>query len=139
MALTTRQQLTLYSVLRVPYSTEVFRLQDVDNMIVLSIQFSDYTRLAHIRIQQKLAEIALTPEVEEDLADTLDTWYSMFGDSTGMQAGGVGATTGISFDLNTERAMLRERILAIVPFTKDYMEAELTRTQSGSLNVRVIR
>jgi len=139
VSLTKRQEITLYSVLRVPYSTEIFRLQDVDNMIVLSITFGDLDRLAHVKIQQRLAAIALDAALEEDLVGALDSWYDMFGDSTGMQAGGVGATTGVSFDLNTERAMIRERILAVVPFTKEYMEGEMTRTSAQSLGVNVVR
>lgn len=137
--LTKRQEITLYSVLHIPYSTEIYRLQDVDNMLVLAIQFGDTSRLAHVKIQQKLVEIASVPDLESDLRTNLDQWYDMFGDSTGMQAGGVGATTGVSFDLNAERAMIRERILAIVPFSKEYMDGELSRMQSQTLNVSVVR
>lgn len=139
MALTKRQEITLYSVLFVPYSTTVFRLQDVDNLLVLAIKVEDSDRVAHIRIQERLAALALMPEVLLDLAGCLDSWYDLFGDSTQMDAGGVGATTGVSFNLGEERRMLRERILAMVPFSKEYMANEMSKTQAGRLNISAVR
>ena len=139
MALTKRQEITLYSVLYIPYSTTVFRLQDVDNLLVLAISVEDSNRVAHIRIQERLAQIALVPELEDDLSACLDQWYDMFGDSTQMDGGGIGATTGVSFDLKEERRMLRERILALVPFSKDFIAGELSKTQSSRLGITAIR
>ena len=140
MPLTKRQEITLFSVLYVPYNTNtVFRLQDVDNLLVLAISTNDSNRVAYIRIQERLAQLELQPEVLDDLAGVLDQWYDLFGDSTQMDGGGVGATTGVSFDLKEERRMMRERILAIVPFSKEYMETELAKTQQGRLGIAAIR
>ena len=141
MALTKRQEITLYSVLQVPYSTTVFRLQDVDNLLVLAISVGNTDRVAHIQIQSRLTALGVPAmaDVMTDLQTQLDAWYDLFGDSTQMDGGGVGATTGVSFNLAEERKMIRERILAMVPFSKDYMANEMSKTQSGKLGVVAIR
>lgn len=139
MPLTKRQTITLHSVLFVPYTSTVYRLQDVDNLLALAISVGNHDQASQVQIQARLVALESDPEVLDDLAGSLDQWYDLFGDSTQMDGGGVGATTGVSFDLKEERRMMRERILAIVPFSREYMACELSKSQSGRLNVAVIR
>lgn len=138
MALTKQQQITLYQVLGVPFSSSVGKLQDRENLLTLMYNPTNSQHLTTLRIQDRLTELESDADTLADLADCLDQWYAMQGDSTQMDGGGVGATTGVSFDLTAERNMLRERIITIVPFTKSYMAEEIGRMQRQNLNISVI-
>ena len=139
MALTKRQQITLYQLLGVPFSEKVGRIIDVDNMLVQMYQPAALDHLAHLKIQERLAELAGDADTLADLVTCLDRWYCLFGDSTRMESGGIGTTTGVSFDLTEERRQLRERVLAIVPFSREYMREEMGRVTRGRLMATVIR
>jgi hypothetical protein len=139
MSLTTRQKITLYSVLGIPFTPHVERLVDRDNILAQTYQPAMGTYHAGAKIEARLLEVAANAELEADLQDCLDKWYGMFGDSTKMDSGATGATSGVSFDLNRERAMYRERILAIVPFSREYMDEELGRSYRERLTFGITR
>ncbi len=140
MALTKVQLITLHQVLGVPYSAKIYRIKDIDNMLALEYKPAALNHLARLQIQDLLTELeANDVEGFADLETQLDRWYCLFGDSTSMDAGGVGPTTGISFDLQAERNMLRERIVTIVPFSREFMMDEMMKTQKASVNVTAIR
>lgn len=140
MALTVRQKITLYSILGVPYGTRIERIMDRDNMLAQTYNLAGSEQFwATTKIEQRLTEIALIPELEADLVYSLDRWYDMFGDTTEIQGGSSGGTTGLSYSLQQERAQIRERVIAIVPFTKEYMESEMGRATREHFNVSSIR
>lgn len=140
MSLTMRQRITLASVLCVPYAPTINRLQDVDNLLVNTYTPTSMESFwANTRIDERLTQIAAVPELEADLVYCLDRWYDLFGDSTEMVSGSTGGTAGVSFNLNNERAQLRERILAIIPFSKDFLADELGRVNRERLSMSVIR
>ena len=138
MALTRTQLITLHQVLGIPYSDDVFRIKDIDNMLALKYQpVTDHQ--ARLQIQGKLLGLESDPDALADLVDLLDRWYCLLADSTSMDAGGVGPATGISFDLALERNMLRERIITIVPFSREWMMNEMGKTQRANMSIRVVR
>ena len=139
MALTKRQKITLYSILGVPYTPHIERLIDKDNILAQTYQPASETYHAGQKIEARLIEVAADLELEVDLIYCLDRWYDLFGDSTEMTSGATGATSGVSFNLNREREMIRERVLAIIPFSRDYMADELGRIYRDRLSVSVIR
>jgi hypothetical protein len=136
MALTKRQEITLYQVLGVPYGTTVNRLRNEDNTMALAYTVTG-SQAAHLHIQASLTD--LSDEMESELVECLDMWYEMLGDSTRMDAGQVGGTNGVSFDLVAERNMLRERILVIIPYSKEYFENEIGRMQRDRISLGVLR
>lgn len=140
MALTKEQLITLHQVLGIPYSNNIYRIKDIDNMLALEYKPASLDHLARLQIQDKLNQLENDdPDGLADLVIQLDRWYCLFGDSTSMDAGGVGPTTGISFDLQLERNMLRERIVTIVPFSREFMMGEMRKTQKAGVNVGVVR
>ena len=136
MALTKRQEITLYQVLGVPYGLTVTKIQDEDNMLGLTKTAQTYNA-CHSKIQASLASLA--SDLETELVDALDQWYEMLGDSTRMEGGTVGGTNGVSFDLTAERNMLRERILVIIPYSREHMAEEIGRMERDRIAIGVIR
>jgi len=139
MALTKRQKITLYSILGVPFTPHTERLIDRDNILSISYRPASEDYHAGAKIEARLVEVATDAELEADLIDCLDRWYDLFGDSTEMTSGATGATSGVSFNLNREREMIRERVLAIVPFSREYMAEELGKIYREKLSIGVIR
>jgi len=140
MALTKQRLITLHQVLGIPYSNTVYRIKDIDNMLSLKYEPAALDHLARLQIQQHLTDLETSdPDAFADLEDLLDRWYCLLGDSTSMEGGGVGSTVGVSFDLQAERNMLRERIVTLVPFSREYMMDEMRKTQRASVNVGVVR
>lgn len=140
MPLTKTQLVTLHQVLGIPYSNTIYRIKDIDNMLALEYEPASFDHLARLQIQEKLTDLENNDsDTFEDLKTNLDRWYCLFGDSTSMDGGGVGPVSGVSFDLQLERNMLRERIVTIVPFSREYMSQEMMRMQRSQMNVRAVR
>ena len=109
-------------------------------MLALEYEPASFDHLARLQIQVKLTDLENNDsDTFEDLKTNLDRWYCLFGDSTSMDGGGVGPVSGVSFDMQLERNMLRERIVTIVPFSREYMSQEMMRMQRSQMNVRAVR
>jgi hypothetical protein len=121
MALTTEQEVALYDILEVPYSTTVNKLQPADNLTAVSYTSDTTTDQAYAKIQTKITEIEANASLLAVLVAYLDEWIAL-GTNVATLEGGIGGVNGISVDPTRQRREIRAKVINIVPFYRHHDE-----------------
>lgn len=131
--LTKKQEIALFKILEVPYSTMGNRVVG-DNLLVETHSVTGASRAAKTTITSFLAsEIYTDSEVEEELVSLIDLWISIGTDVTAIENGAVGDISGISDSAAAEKEEIRRQVLVLVPFYR-YAD-ELMRKRGGTISL----
>jgi len=115
MALTKLQEIALYTILEVPYSTTHNRVIN-EGLVVETHSVTGSPKAAKDLITAALAEIALDTELEDVLQGLLDDWNDLGTDTTAIEGGSVGNVQGLTSTIAAERQEITRQVLIIVPF-----------------------
>jgi len=122
MALTTEQEIALYNVLEVPWSTTINKLQGDDNLTAITWgSVEPGNTQAYAKIQTRIAEIEAMSAALAVLVAWLDDWIALGSNVTNLE-GGMDGLDGLSDSPTRERRELRAKILTIVPFYRCHEE-----------------
>jgi hypothetical protein len=117
MSLSDQQKFALYETLRIPFANQVKHLIDADNLLISTLIVTEAARSSFVALQDWILELTAAQEVH--LKPYLDLWISYGVNMDTMDAGSMGTVDGISSAVDNEREVLRERIINLVPFTKE--------------------
>ena len=134
MALSKPQEIALFQILEVPYTTSVGRvitegLVTETRSVTGSAKATKDLILAHLT-----AEVYPEPTVETSLKALLDAWIDLGTDTTAIEQGEVGNVRGLTTTVAGEREEIRKQTLIIVPFYR-YHE----QYSRGGLSMMVCR
>jgi len=133
MALTDTQKTSLFQILKVPLFDSVHLLHGEGNLNQQPFESGSSVFQAKAAIDSHLADLAANyTGYETELKALLDTWDSL-GTQTYTLDGGTGGIDGISYNPESERREIRDKVMVIVPF---YMAHESIQGE-GVENIQV--
>jgi hypothetical protein len=123
MALTDSQNLALYTILEVPYSTK-HRTLDVAGLISYETNADDLvyqgTAAAKSAIETHLA--SMTAAALTQLASLLDEFIDLGIDSTKVINGSIGNIQGVTSDPDVDRDTIKKQVIILVPFYRSHLD-----------------
>jgi len=126
-ALTTTRMMALFQALQVPYAVAAGHLDDLGLNSVNEAALSGGQ--AQTKILGHLTDVVyVDATLQAALEALLDAWIALGTDTLKWEGGSIGGVSGVTYDPNSERALLCDRIQVIVPFfrAQDNLAAGVT-------------
>lgn len=132
MALTDAQELALFEVLEVPYSTTAMIPQDDMGLTALQYGTSNTSQQAKTLIENHVASLSSGKETQ--LVALLDRWIAL-GTNTTVLDGGAGGLSGVTANPDAERNLIRQKVRTIVPFWRAHERIEIASKRRSSISL----
>jgi len=133
MALSKAEVVALFQVLRVPYASKHFNL-DEEGLTQVAREAGD-SFSAKVAIEAWLTtQIYADADLETELVSLLTRWIAM-GTKTVELDGSVDDVNGVTLSQREERNLIRERVVDMVPFYRAHMSPG---TGGNSLNIKLV-
>ena len=117
MALSDAQKTRLFQILKVPLFDTVGLLHGEGNLNQQPFESGSSEFQAKAAIEAHLADLAANYSgLETELKSLLDRYDSLGSQSWVMDAGAIGATSGVTLSPASERQEIRDQVIVIVPY-----------------------
>ena len=135
--LTDAQTVALFQVLDVPLNTTLNTVSGLGSL-TSSTDFSGAgSSAAYTSINTAVTALAAARGVT--LAVDLDRWIELGSSVVRLEGGGVGSIQGATMDPDRERALIRSRVLIILPYYRFHEVLARMNQAGGGLSIPVTR
>ena len=134
MALTTQQKISLFEIIDTPYTGDVDEMYGKYGLSALTYEVSDSDKV-RIKILDRIA--TLTSEEEDVLTTYIDRWEAIGTRTSTVDAGSIGATSGVTIGPNDERALLQRRVKNLVPVRHYWENVQQSAQESGAAGMSI--
>lgn len=132
MALSDAQEIALFEVLEVPYSTTAMIPQDEMGLTALEYSTNNASQQAKSLITNHVS--GLSSGKETLLIASLDRWIAL-GTNTTVLDGGAGGLSGVTADPDAERNLIRQKVRTLVPFWRAHERIEIASKRRSSIGL----
>jgi hypothetical protein len=137
--LTTKQIVTFFGMIKIPYATEYYRISDR-----LGELATKFTAMNYVAAQTKTlildwfdTKVSVDAPLENELKEIIDQFIDIEYNFVVLNGGGVGATSGVNYNPVDEKNRLIERAQEICPFYRGFQVALMDIEHGRSMGIGI--